>query len=248
MTFRRRLALFLIVTLIGVQVLSAAIGYAFLRHSLVEKGKRELTAEAAVFTRQLNVLSERATEGVEVLSLDYALRQAIAQRDYDTELSALRNHGHRIGATRMMLVGLDGKITADTGAPFEQGGAFVYSGLLSDAAVDSRSTALATIDGHVYWIVPVPIAFIAACIPVDNALLDKLRAMSVEQRSIALAIPRNGAWQVVARTKDYANVTLPSRHAIEASVVGTNGREFLTVTAPLQTAAHSAPVFVILDY
>jgi signal transduction histidine kinase len=254
MTFRRRLALFLIVTLIGVQVLSAAIGYAFLRHSLVEKGKRELTAEAAVFTRQLNVLSERATEGVEVLSLDYALRQAIAQRDYDTELSALRNHGHRIGATRMLLVGLDGKIAADTGAPFEQGGAFVYSDLLSEAAVDNRGTALATIDGRVYWIVavpvlaPVPIAFIAACIPVDNALLDKLRAMSVEQRSIALATRTNGTWQVVARTKDYTNVTLPSRHAIEASVVATHSREFLTVTAPLETATHSAPVFVILDY
>lgn len=254
MTFRRRLALFLIVTLIGVQVLSAAIGYAFLRHSLVEKGKRELTAEAAVFTRQLNVLSERATEGVEVLSLDYALRQAIAQRDYDTELSALRNHGHRIGATRMLLVGLDGKIAADTGAPFEQGGAFVYSDLLSEAAVDNRGTALATIDGRVYWIVavpvlaPVPIAFIAACIPVDNALLDKLRAMSVEQRSIALATRTNRTWQVVARTKDYTNVTLPSRHAIEANVVATHSREFLTVTAPLETATHSAPVFVILDY
>ncbi|HVT25280.1 MAG TPA: ATP-binding protein [Rhizomicrobium sp.] len=254
MTFRRRLALFLIVTLIGVQVLSAAIGYGFLRHSLVEKGKRELTAEAAVFTRQLNVLSERATEGVEVLSLDYALRQAIAQHDYDTELSALRNHGHRIGATRMLLIGLDGKITADTGAPFEQGGAFVYSGLLSDAAVNSRGTAIATLDGRVYWIVavpvlaPVPIAFIAACIPVDNALLDKLRTMSVEQRSIALATRGQGKWEVVARTKDYVNVILPSRHAVEASVVATKGREFLTVTAPLPVAAHSEPVFVILDY
>jgi signal transduction histidine kinase len=255
MTFRRRLALFLIVTLVGVQVLSAAIGYAFLRHSLVEKGKRELTAEAAVFTRQLNVLSERATEGVEVLSLDYALRQAIAQRDYDTELSALRNHGHRIGATRMLLIGLDGKITADTGAPFEQEGAFVYSSLLSDAAVNRRGTALATLDGRVYWIVavpvlaPVPIAFIAACIPVDNTLLDKLRTMSVEQRAIALAMKgADGAWNVVARTKDYTNVTLPSRHAVETSVIATKGREFLTVTAPLPTAGHSAPVFVILDY
>ncbi len=255
MTFRRRLALFLIVTLVGVQVLSAILGYVFLRHSLVEKGKRELTAESAVFTRQLNVLSERATEGVEVLSLDYALRQAIAQHDYDTELSALRNHGHRIGATRMLLIGLDGKIAADTGAPFKQGGAFVYSNLLSDAATVSKGTALATLDGRVYWIVtvpvlaPVPIAFIAACIPVDNALLDKLRAMSVEQRSIALATGvAGGTWQVVAQTKDYRNVALPSRHSVEANVVKTNSGEFLTVTAPLETAAHSAPVFVILDY
>ncbi|HEY4123037.1 MAG TPA: ATP-binding protein [Rhizomicrobium sp.] len=255
MTFRRRLALFLIVALASVQVLTGVIGYAFLRHSLVEKGKRELSAEAAVFTRQLNVLSERATEGVEVLSLDYALRQAIAQRDYDTELSALRNHGHRIGATRMLLIGLDGKITADTGAPFEQSTAFTYSDLLSDAATDKRSTALATLDGRVYWIVavpvlaPVPIAFIAACIPVDNALLDKLREMSVEQRSIALATPADGgAWQVVAKTKGYSNVALPSRHEVEARVADIGGREFITVSAPLKTASHSAPVFVILDY
>jgi methyl-accepting chemotaxis protein len=255
MTFRRRLALFLIVTLIGVQVLSAAIGYVYLRHSLVEKGKLELTTEAAVFTRQLNVLSERATEGVEVLSLDYALRQAIAQHDYDTELSALRNHGHRIGATRMLLIGLDGKIAADTGAPFERSGAFRYSGLLADAATNDRATALATLDGRVYWIVavpvlaPVPIAFIAACIPVDNALLDKLRTMSVEQRSVALATRgRNGAWKVVAQTRDYVNVTLPSRDAVEASVAKSHKREFLTVTAPLKTAPNSEPVFVILDY
>ncbi|HVP85559.1 MAG TPA: ATP-binding protein [Rhizomicrobium sp.] len=255
MTFRRRLALFLIATLIGVQVLSAGLGYVFLRHTLVEKGKRELTTEAGVFTRQLNVLSERATEGVEVLSLDYALRQAIAQRDYDTELSALRNHGHRIGATRMLLVGLDGKITADTGAPFSQSGAFLYSSLLSDAAVNNRATALATLDGRVYWIVavpvlaPVPIAFIAACIPVDNTLLDKLRTMSVEQRSIALATHGgDGLWKVVAKTNDYVDVILPRHNAVEANVVTTQNREFLTVTAPLKTAQHSAPVFVILDY
>ena len=70
-----------------------------------------------VFTRQLDFLSERVADGVKVLSLDYALRAAIGQHDYDTELSALRNHGNRIGATRMLLVGLDGSISADTAAP-----------------------------------------------------------------------------------------------------------------------------------
>ena len=48
--------------------------------------------------------------------------------------------------------------------------------LLSD-----KGTALATMGGQIYWIVvvpvraPVPIAFIAACIPVDDTLLDRLR-------------------------------------------------------------------------
>src|ERR1700761_7560482 len=125
MTFRQRLALFLVVTLAAVQVLTALVAYSYLRHSLVEKEKAELAAATQVFLRQLRVLSERVGDDVEVLSLDYALRQAIAQHDYGTELSALRNHGHRVGATRMMLVGLDGLITADTG-DHAHTGAFPY--------------------------------------------------------------------------------------------------------------------------
>ena len=121
MSFRNRLALFLIATLIAVQASTALFAYAYLRHDLIERGKRELTQAMVVFQRQLDFLSERVTDGVEVLSLDYALRSAIARSDQGTELSALRNHGNRIGATRMILVNLDGNISADTAAPARPG-------------------------------------------------------------------------------------------------------------------------------
>ena len=110
MSFRYRLALFLVVTLVAVQALTAAFAYLYLRHNLVERAKRELVGEMGVFTRQLDFLSDRVTDAVKVASLDYALRAAIAQHNRDTELSALRNHGQRIGATRLMLVGLDGAL------------------------------------------------------------------------------------------------------------------------------------------
>ena len=90
MSFRYRLALFLVVTLVAVQGLTAAFAYFYLRHNLVERGKRELLAEMGVFTRQLDFLSERVTDEVKIASLDYALRSAIAQHNRDTELSALR--------------------------------------------------------------------------------------------------------------------------------------------------------------
>ena len=114
MSFRQRLALFLIATLIAVQALTAVFVYGFVRGNLVQQGRRELAATASVFMRQLNVLSERVSDDVQVLSLDYALRKAVAENDEGTALSALRNHGSRIGATRSMIVGLDGNITADT--------------------------------------------------------------------------------------------------------------------------------------
>jgi signal transduction histidine kinase len=191
-----------------------------------------------------------------VLSLDYALRQAIAQHDHDTELSALRNHGRRIGATRMLLVGLDGAIAADTGAAHASGNAFLHAGLLDDAAGSGQRTALATLDGKVYWIVAVPvrapvaIAFIAACVPIDGALLGKLSALSETQHSIALATyePYAG-WSVVARTaKGPKDIPLPRSAHIETTTSEGESSEFLTVTAPLKTAPASAPVIAVLSY
>ena len=70
MNFRHRLALFLIVTLVTVQALTAAVAYAYLRENLIDRGRRELATAMSVFVKQLDFLSERASDGVRVLSLD----------------------------------------------------------------------------------------------------------------------------------------------------------------------------------
>src|SRR5580658_5331981 len=207
MSLRNRLALFLIVTLIAVQASTAIFAYAYLRHDLIERGKAELTRAMGVFQRQLDFLSERVTDGVEVLSLDYALRSAIARSDQGTELSALRNHGNRIGATRMMLVGLDGTVSVDTAAPVHPNERFPFANLLS--SVSNEGTALATLGDRIFWIVavpvraPVPIAYIAAWIPVDDALLEKFRAISSAPHSIALAtLGAGNRWALAAHTSN----------------------------------------------
>ena len=256
--FRHRLALFLVVTLAAVQVLTAIVAYSYLRASLIEKAKNQLTTATHVFQRQISVLSERVADDVQVLSLDYALRQAIAQQDHDTELSALRNHGHRVGATRMMLVGLDGKIDADTGAAGSSGKSFAYTGLLDESAANGERTSLAMLHGAVYWIVvapvraPVPIAFIAAFIPVDNAVLEKLSELSDTTLAIALAGREpSGHWRVLARTAvGPAVIPVPASAAPKAGNATTddNQGEFFTVTTLLKTATHSAPVAAILGY
>ena len=75
MSFRYRLALFLIVTLAAIQALTAICAYTYLRASLVDKAKQELVDATGNFMRQLDILSQRASGDVEILSLDYALRQ-----------------------------------------------------------------------------------------------------------------------------------------------------------------------------
>lgn len=257
MSFRRRLVLFLIVTLVAVQGLTAFLAYSYLRHDLVERGKRELSAAMGVFTRQLDFLSERVADGVQVLSLDFALRSAIAQHDSGTELSALRNHGHRIGATRMMIVGLDGVTTADTGGA-GTGQAFPYPALLREAAATDKGAALVTMGSEIYWVVvvpvraPVPIAFIAACIPVNDVLLEKLRAISSAPRAIVLStLGPNGHWMIAAESAAHLrHVDLPSASYVtpSSSVITEDGKEYLAVTAPLKHIAGSVPIAAMLDY
>jgi signal transduction histidine kinase len=256
MSFRRRLALFLIVALIAIQSLTALFAYVYLRQDLLARGKRELAAAMGVFARQLDFLSERVADGVQVLSLDFALRSAIAQRDYGTELSALRNHGNRIGATRMMIIGLDGRITADTGERAD--GRFRYPALLRAASMGEKGTALASMNGEIYWIVvvpvraPVPIAYIAAFIPVNDALLEKLREISSAPRAIALMTRApSGYWMVAAESAMHRqHIDLPSQNYVSSSsaIVRDHRQEFLAFTAPLKTAQGSAPVAAMLDY
>ncbi|HVZ92150.1 MAG TPA: ATP-binding protein [Rhizomicrobium sp.] len=254
MGFRYRLALLLIVTVTAVQVATALVAYIYLRHSLLDQAKGELSAAAGVLKRQLGIISERVADDVEVLSLDFALRQAIAQRDYDTELSVLRNHGRRVGATRMVLVNLNGKSIADTGAPGVSEIPFEYGDLLDSSIASGQGTAIATLGGKIYWIVvapvraPVPIAFIAACIPIDDELLKKLSALSDFPLSIALATPdRSGRWTVQSRTAR-GPATFPLPNSRQPSATEATVGDFFTVTTVLRTAEHSAPIVAILGF
>ncbi|HYM18774.1 MAG TPA: ATP-binding protein [Micropepsaceae bacterium] len=258
MSFRNRLALFLIVTLVGVQALTAVLAYGIVRGNLVQQGRQELAATAGVFMRQLRVLSDRVADDVEVLSLDYALRKAVAEHDQATALSALKNHGNRIGATRMQLLDLDGKITADTGPSGSVGEAFPFTGLLEAAGAGDQATSLAVLDGQVYWIViapvraPVPIAFIAAGVPVDDAFLEELQQLSSVPQSLALAIPdEKGAWVATSRTKDFSiKGSLPQNlPADRVSAITTFEQgDHLAMVARLASAEGSVPVVAVLDY
>ena len=258
-SFRQRLALLFIVTLIAVQGLTALFAYGVVRANLVEQGKERLEATTQVFMRQLNVLSERVSDDVQILSLDYALRKAVAENDRSTALSALRNHGNRVGATRMSIVALDGTITTDTTSDAARGTAFAFPDLLDAAVANDQGTALAVLDGVIYWIVvvpvraPDPVAFIAAAVPVNDALLERLRALSLVTHSLALATPSaNGSWTVVAKTAGFAPVArLPSPSSVpkQASILSTEqSGQSLAMTARLATSETSAPVLAILDY
>ena len=159
----------------------------------------------------------------------------------------------------MAIVALDGTITIDTTSDATLGAPFPFPDLLDSAAAADQGTALAVLDGMIYWIVvvpvraPDPVAFIAAGVPVNDALLERLRDLSLVTQSLALATPApNGTWTVVAKTAGYTPlVQLPPPAGVprEAAILSTEqSGESLAMTARLATSEASAPVIVILDY
>jgi predicted signal transduction protein with EAL and GGDEF domain len=259
MSFRLRLALFFVAALIAVQALTAVLVYEVTRHELIRGGQRQLGIAATAFVRQLDDISDRVAESVKVLSLDYALRSAIAQHDQATMQSALTNHGRRVGATQMLLLDVDGRIEVDTLGAYPVGSAFPYADLV-DRAWSQPAAAVVAWRGHAYWMVVVPVfapnlvGEIAAAIPIDDSLLARLQAQSTLPRNIELGSQgTDGTWTLLARGTDQValGAALTARHAVlpvQPALLEIGKREFVAQAVPLSRAQASDPVVAVLGY
>jgi diguanylate cyclase (GGDEF)-like protein len=258
MTFRARLASFLVASLAILQILTAILVYEVTRHQLIVQGEQQLIVAGKAFVRQLDDVSARVADNVQVLTLDFALRSAIAQRDRDTVVSALRNHGNRVGATRMLLIGLDGAIQADTleTSPLLQKFPFTD---LTEAALQKPAAAVVAWDDRAYWIVVVPVSapaligLIAAAIPVDDAFLARLQEQSTLPSTIELAAQRDGHWNVLARGNDKVDlathlVSMRGGVPDAPAPISINGRDYVAWAIHLDSSQASAPIIAVLGY
>ncbi len=259
MTFRLRLASFLVASLAVLQIVTALLVYEVTRRQIIGEGEHQLALASTAFSRQLDDVSVRVADNVSVLTLDYALRSAIAQRDRDTVLSALRNHGRRVGATRMLLVGLDGAIQADTQAdPKLQ--KFPFTDLL-DTALEHPEAAVVAWDDRAYWIVVVPVSaptligLIAAAIPIDDAFLKHIQEQSTLPNTIELAVQdARGSWVPVARGSERSNLAeqfvssrgvWPKEGPVLREV---DGREYVVSATRLRSATLSPSILAVIGY
>ncbi len=258
MGFRFRLASFLVAALVTVQLLTAALVYSVTRHELIDEGKRQLGVSATAFGTQLADISQRVAASVQVLSLDFPLRSAIAQRDQATVRSALANHGQRVGATRMQLVGMDGRVEADTHGSGAAPEMFAYRDLL-ESAFEEPAAAVVAWKGRAYWVVAVPVfapdlvGVIAATLPVDDALLARLQKQSVLPKTIELVGANKGQWSVLASGSNHVSLVrhltanggrLPAR----ARLVVVDGREYLAQSVSLDRSRFSPAVEAVLAF
>lgn len=257
LSFRMRLALFFVATLVTVQLLTAGLAYEVARRQLLVEGGRQLTAMAGAFTAQMNDISLRVAAGVQILSQDYGLRSAIGERDRDTVLSILRNNARRVGADRMQLVGLDGNVQADTSGATTT--AFAFPDLIV-GAVDKRKAAVVAQDSGAFWVVavpinaPQPVGMVVASIPLDDGLLGHMQQLSALPRDVELATQEPGKpWQTVARGTSHSDLTAgyqrDHRELPLTPVLATiSGREYLVLAQRFAQPRGSAAVAAVLAY
>jgi diguanylate cyclase (GGDEF)-like protein len=165
----------------------------------------ELATGERVFLRLMDQSAQRLVQGARVLSGDFAFREAIATGDRETIASVLRNHGDRIDASYMTLIGLDRDVVADTLDRAAEGQRFPYPRLIAQAERDGKAVTMMVVRGGVYQVVvlpvlaPVPIAWVAMGFAVNDTYMQDLRRLTGLEVSFVTQA-RGAGWSVPTST------------------------------------------------
>jgi diguanylate cyclase (GGDEF)-like protein len=166
---------------------------------------KELVTGERVFKRTLDQNAEQLAQGARILSSDFAFREAVGTKDRETVVSALANHGARINADQMLLIGLDQKVIADTLPQTMVGRPFWFARLINAAEAKGSASGMVQIDGAIYQMVvvpvlaPVPIAWVAMDFVINDENARDLNRLTGLQVSF-LSQSEDGTWRLGGTT------------------------------------------------
>lgn len=218
----------------------------------------DLAVGKRVFEHLLAQNNRQLTQAADVLSLDFAFRQAIATRDLQTTESVLANHGARINADLVTLVSLDHTVIADTLDPSLAGRPFRFPGLIDAAEREGKSAGLVVNNNRLYQVVvvpvraPEPIAWAVFGLLLRDRLGKELHSLSRLDLSFFGKATDGGGWTLLAST-----LPRDPREAELRSLAGDSGRtertlsinspqgEYQTLVVPLQQSGTHTIVAVL---
>ncbi|KRP53752.1 putative bifunctional diguanylate cyclase/phosphodiesterase [Pseudomonas trivialis] len=148
------------------------------------QGMAQLDVGSRVFERLLDARSRRLADAVQLLATDFGFRDAVATGDSSTMRSVLLNHGKRINANDMILLGMDGKVLSSTLSEVPEGSTFRYDQALRDARGKRQATLIVPLQGRPHLLVeasvlaPLPIARVVMGFGMDATFAEELRSLS----------------------------------------------------------------------
>ena len=253
-----RIVIAFIALLCTMQLAAFAIVHLAGKTSAEENLAAELTTGERVFNRVLEQNAAQLAQGGRILSSDFAFRESIATHDRETIMSALANHGARIKADVMVLIGLDQKVVADTMSSTMAGHVFSLAPLVGVAEAKGSASAIVQIDGAIYQIVvvpvlaPVPIAWVAMGFLIDDEDARDLQRLTGLQVSFISRHP-DAVWKLEGSTLPMALrpdlIDAVTGHRVDrsggATTLALDGEDFMTLVSTESTSGDGRVIAVL---
>ncbi|BCS43071.1 DeoR faimly transcriptional regulator [Pseudomonas amygdali pv. tabaci str. ATCC 11528] len=148
------------------------------------QAQAQLEVGSRVFERLIDLRGKRLRDAVQLLAADFGFRDAVASADSSTIRSVLLNHGKRINASDMFLLGMDGVVVASTETAVPEGSRFVYDQALRNAKRAGQSVLIIPGGGIPHLLVestvlaPLPIGRVVMGFTIDSGIAEELRSLS----------------------------------------------------------------------
>ena len=156
-SFQGKLVYLLIGVLVLLQTVTLAVIHIAGLRSVDSRLIEELRGGNRVFDLMLATRARQLSESLRVLAADFGFRDAVASGDRLTIVDVLSNHGRRIEADAAFLIGLDGRVTADTLQRSMIGKPFPLPSLIRSAEENGEASAIVSLDGQPYQLVIRPV-------------------------------------------------------------------------------------------
>ncbi|MCI8210222.1 hypothetical protein AUC61_11805 [Pseudomonas sp. S25] len=183
-SFQARIASVLIALLLVVVVAVFLAVKAATGDAVRSQAQTQLEVGARVFADVMDMRGKRLRDGVQLVSADFGFRDAVASSDASTIRSVLLNHGSRISASDMFLLGMDGTVVASTIPQIVEGTKFPFDQTLRDARRKGQSMVIVPGAGVPHLLVestvlaPLPIGRVVMGFSMDAELAQSLRSLS----------------------------------------------------------------------
>ncbi len=148
------------------------------------QAQAQLELGSRVFERLIDLRGKRLRDTVQLVAADFGFRDAVASADSSTIRSVLLNHGKRINASDMFLLGMDGVVIASTVPKVPEGSRFVYDQALRSAKRAGQSVLIVPGGGDPHLLVestvlaPLPIGRVVMGFTIDSDIAEELRSLS----------------------------------------------------------------------
>jgi diguanylate cyclase (GGDEF)-like protein len=183
-SFQARIAgVLVLLLLVVIGALYAAVQTAT-NAAVRSQAREQLDVGSLVFQQLLEVRGRQLHDAVQVLAADFGFKDAVASGDTETIRSALTNHGARINASAVMMLGLDGNLEVSSDRQISGETAQRLSAQVMQRQREGVQIFLMPIADKIYLLVqatvtaPLPIARVMMGFQVDDVFAAELRELT----------------------------------------------------------------------